>query len=348
MTKKSSDRISERKAVILRALVDNYVRTGEPVASDTIAASTGLGLSAATIRNELAALEEMGYLTQPHTSSGRVPTDIGYRRYVDSLPGRVRLREIERREIVQFFAEALADVDEILRGTTHLLSRLTSYASVAVAPSRLETKVARAELVPLGTMALLIVVFENGHIDKRVIEVPPAAQAEVDALSRQELARLGGRTVGEMGAELARRAGPGEGGEKALLQRIVAALSSIGEPGAPEAVILGGVANIAVEEAFHQRERLREIFEALERQTEILGLLKEATTTGELSVTIGRESPVTGVWDASMVAAPYGSDGHPLGTIGVVGPTRMDYASVMAAVRLVSERLSRAVEALAG
>src|SRR5437660_7516040 len=121
--------LSDRKAAILRALVRHYIHTVEPVGIEALATESGLSVSSATIRNELAALEEMGYLTQPHTSAGRIPTDAGYRYFVDTLPGTIRLRDPERREIVDFFGEALADVDEILRGTTHLLSRLTRYAS---------------------------------------------------------------------------------------------------------------------------------------------------------------------------------------------------------------------------
>ena len=130
---RKSGQLSERKAAILRDLVHLYIRTGEPVGSEALAAFSRLGVSSATIRNELGALEEMGYLTQPHTSAGRTPTDHGYRYFVNMLPARSRLRDPERLAIVHFFDEALADVDEILRGTTRLLSSLTRYASLAMA-----------------------------------------------------------------------------------------------------------------------------------------------------------------------------------------------------------------------
>src|ERR687887_1364625 len=160
-----AEELTERKAAILRALVRQYIRTGEPVGSEALAAASPLRVSSATIRNELAALEEMGYLTQPHTSAGRMPTDRGYRYFVDMLPARTRLRDPDRRAIVGFFDEALADVDEILRGTTHLLSRLTRYASLALAPRLQETAIARAELIRLGTANLLLVVFEDGRVE---------------------------------------------------------------------------------------------------------------------------------------------------------------------------------------
>src|SRR5919204_4091131 len=177
--------LSDRKAEILRALVRHYIRTGEPVGSESLAGAAGLLVSSATIRNELAALEELGYLTQPHPSAGRVPTDMAYRSYVDLLPSRPRLREAERKAIIHFFDQALSDVDAILRGTTHLLSRLTRYASLALAPSQRETAIARAELIRLGTANLLLVVFDTGQIEKRLVEVPAdATEDEIDGISR--------------------------------------------------------------------------------------------------------------------------------------------------------------------
>src|SRR5881396_3425420 len=162
--------LTDRKADILRALVRHYIRTGEPVGSEALAGAAGMRVSSATVRNELASLEELGYLTQPHPSAGRVPTDLAYRYYVDLLPARPKLREPERRAIVHFFDEALSDVDAILRGTTQLLSRLTRYAALALAPSQREAAIVRAELIRLGTAVLLLVVFDSGHVEKRMIE----------------------------------------------------------------------------------------------------------------------------------------------------------------------------------
>ncbi len=339
------ERLSERKDRILRALVHLYVRSGEPIGSEAISQVVRLGVSSATIRNELAALEEMGYLTQPHTSAGRIPTDAGYRYFVDTL-GTIRLRDPERREIVDFFGEALADVDEILRGTTHLLSRLTRYASLALAPSREASSVVRMELVNLGSAALLLVVFDTGRVDKRVVELPPETTDEhLDRISRGLWERFRGWTLPAARTAAAEQARGASDPERAILTRVAEELFSIEEAaGSPEHVFLGGAANIAVEESFQRRETLREIFEALERETEVLELLREASHR-PIAVTIGTESPMTGMWDASFVAAPYGTGERTLGTIGVVGPTRMDYAAAITAVRAVAARLSEAVEA---
>src|SRR6266511_1733320 len=304
--------LTDRKADILRALVRHYIRTGEPVGSESLAGATGLRVSSATIRNELASLEELGYLTQPHPSAGRVPTDLAYRRYVDLLPTRTKLREPERRAIVGFFDEALADVDAILRGTT----------------------------------VLLLVVFDTGHVEKRVIEsAGELADEDVDRVSRKMTEAFRGKTLSEADAialELERSA---ESRDRVILTRVAEALSSIGETAETEHILLGGVANIAADAGFDRRETLRQIYEALERESAVLRLLREAAATPPVSVTIGRENRVPDMWEASLVAAPFAAGGA-LGTIGVVGPMRMDYLSAISAVRAVAERLSAAVEAL--
>src|SRR2546427_3499255 len=330
--------LTDRKADILRALVRHYIRTGEPVGSESLAGAAGLRVSSATIRNELASLEELGYLTQPHPSAGRVPTDLAYRRYVDLLPARTKLREPERRAIVGFFDEALADVDAILRGTTQLLSRLTRYASLALAPSQRETAIIRSELIRLGTAVLLLVVFDTGHVEKRVIEsAGEMADEDVDRVSKKMTEAFRGRTLSEADAialELERTA---ESRDRPILGRVAEALSSIGETAETEHIFLGGVANIAAETGFDRRETLRQIYEALERESAVLRLLREAAATPPVSVTIGREHPVTEMWEASLVAAPFGAGGG-LGTIGVVRPTRIDYLAAISAVRAVAER----------
>ena len=337
--------LSARKAAIVEALVRHYIRTGEPIGSEAIVAATGLGVSSATIRNDLAALEDMGYLTQPHTSAGRIPTDLAYRHYVDALPRR-RLRDPERRAIVGFFDEALADVDEILRGTTMLLSRLTRYASLALAPNPRESTIVRAELVGLGTSTLLLVVLDTGRVDKRLLELGAEHDDVVERVSATLADTVRGTTVSGARDAIRRSIEGAEPDERAVLTRIEEALASIAEAAEAEHVILGGAAHIAEEQAFRRGDTLRDILEALERESEILHLLREAAEAPPIRVTIGRESPVTGIWEASVVAAPYGTARRAIGTIGVVGPTRMDYATAISAVRAVAERLSAAVEAL--
>jgi heat-inducible transcriptional repressor len=340
--------LTNRKAAILDALVRQYIRTGEPVGSESLASVSGLKVSSATIRNELAALEELGYLTQPHTSAGRAPTDLAYRYYVNLLPARPRLRDAERRAIVHFFDEALADVDGILRGTTVLLSRLTRYASLALAPSQKDAVIARAELISLGTATMLLVVFDTGRVEKRVIEMAEdVSEDRLEDLNRALTEAFRGQTVKAAGTSARQRGRSLEERERAIYARVADALESIEDTSEVEHVLLGGVSNIAGEEAFHRRETLHQIYEALERESAMLRLLREAAAAPPVTVTIGTENPFPEMWEASVVAAPYTAGGG-VGTIGVIGPTRMDYIAAISAVRVVAERLSAAVEALRG
>jgi len=339
--------LGARKLAVLRAVVEEYVRSGEPVGSETIAERFGLGVSAATIRNEMAALEELGYLSHPHTSAGRIPTDLGYRRYVDTLPTTGRLRDAQRRAITGFFAETMMDLEETLRGTTQLLSRLTQYAGLAVPPRRTQEDVLRVEFIEVGTAVMILVVGQHGSVDKRVVDRPE----DLDARQLSDLDRKVGQSLRGLGAREAQTralqlAGEATGAERELLLALVDTFTVTQQDVRSDHVLVGGVANLAGEAAAWRRETVRRLFEALERESEMLRLLRDVTVGDDLSVTIGAEHPATGEWEAALVAAPFHYGDQALGTIGVVGPTRMDYLSVMASVRAVAQRLSELVTEL--
>ncbi|MFL5737283.1 MAG: heat-inducible transcriptional repressor HrcA [Actinomycetota bacterium] len=338
--------LGHRKAAVLRVLVEEYVRTGEPVGSETIAERAALGVSSATIRNEMAALEELGYLSHPHTSAGRIPTDLGYRYYVDSLPTGGKLRDTQRRAISEFYAEAMLDMEEILKGTTQLLSRLTQYAGLAVAPTAADERVLRVELIELGSALLVLVVGELGRVDKQVVDRPEGMrEQEVAAVSRRLSETFSGTGVADATVRARQMAREAHGSERDLLAAVAVTLAQMQQATRSDHVLVGGVANLAGEAAQWRRETVRRLFEALERESEMLRLLREVSPA-ELSVTIGAEDPATQQWEAAIVAAPYRSGENSLGTIGVVGPTRMDYLSVMTAVQAVAKRVSELATAL--
>src|SRR5438309_5328363 len=195
--------LGERKATVLRAVVEEYVRTGEPVGSETIAERYSLGVSPATIRNEMAALEELGFLTHPHTSAGRIPTDLGYRHFVDSLPTRGRLRDAQRRAIGEYFQEAVGDLEGVLRGTAQLLARLTQYAGLALPPSSPEERILRIELVEMGTKLLVLVIMQHGQVMTRMIERPDGLELNaVEDLARRVTESVSENTFGAAAARL--------------------------------------------------------------------------------------------------------------------------------------------------
>lgn len=343
--------IGKRKATVLHAVVRDYIRTAQPVGSGTIVRRYRLGVSPATVRNEMAALEEMGYLAQPHTSAGRIPTDLGYRFYVDTLPSDIILPPPHRRAISDFFGAPPDDVDALLYGTASFLSRLTGYAALVLSPQTAQSRILRAELVPLGSAVLLLVVSDTGRVDKRVLEIGDGlSEATVRRASDRLVRALEGLSYGgaaEAAAALAREA---TDEERALLLEVSAALARLRDDPEAEHVFVGGVANIADERAFERRDTLQQLVEALEERRTALALLRRVPgeEVRDVRVRIGHENPLRAMSEASVVVSWYRAAGRPAGSVAIVGPTRMQYARVIATARLVARRLSDLVGGLAG
>jgi heat-inducible transcriptional repressor len=337
-----SDRpeLGPRKAAVLRAVVEAYVRTGEPVGSETIAEHAGLGVSSATIRNEMAALEERGYLSHPHTSAGRIPTDAGYRHYVDSLPAHGRLRDVQRRAIATHFAEAILDLEEVLKGSVQLLSRLTQYAGLAVPPGASEEQVVRLELIDMGPTLMVLAIGQHGRVDKRILDRPEGFGSETLTGAERRAQAARGLSYADAQARLLRLAAEAPAEEHDLLLIVADTLRAAAEGDRSTHVVVGGVANLADEAQAWRRETLRRLFETLEREQEMIRVLHDVSTAEDVQVTIGAEHPSTGEWEASIVTAPFKAGDSTVGTIGIVGPTRMDYLSAMASVQAVAARLS--------
>jgi heat-inducible transcriptional repressor len=336
--------LSTRKATVLHAVVEAYVSTGEPVGSETIAERAGLGVSSATIRNEMAALEEQGFLSHPHTSAGRIPTDAGYRHYVDALPAPTRLREAQRREIATHFAEVILDLEEVLKGSVQLLSRLTQYAGLAVPPGPSDEQLVRLEVIDMGPTLLVLAVGQHGRVDKQIVDRPDHIDPAAVERAARRLDKVRGKTYLDAQVQLLQIAATEPSGvhDVLLIAADVLRMATQGERAAH--VLVGGVANLTDETQAWRRDTLRRLFETLEREQDMLHVLREVAPADDVRVTIGDEHPSTGEWGASIVAAPFRAGDATIGTIGIVGPTRMDYLSAMTAVKAVAERLSDAAE----
>ena len=331
--------LGARKAAVLHAVVEAYVRPGEPVGSETIADQAGLGVSSATIRNEMAALEELGYLTHPHTSAGRIPTDAGYRHYVDTLPARGRLNQAQRRAIATHFAEAILDLEEVLKGSVQLLGRLTQYAGLAVPPGASEEQLVRLELIDMGPTLMVLAIGQHGRVDKQIVDRPEGMDPAAVGVAERRLHGIHGLTYAQAQAKLLALAASAEGEAHDLLLMVAGVLRVAAHGERSTHVVIGGVANLADETQVWRRETLRRLFETIEREQELLHVLQDVAAD-DVAVTIGAEHPSLGEWEASMVTAPFRAGDATVGTIGVVGPTRMDYLSAMASVRAVADRLS--------
>jgi len=326
--------LDERKAAILRAVVEEYIDTAQPVGSGHVANARGVDVSSATVRNEMAGLENEGYLRQPHTSAGRVPTEKGYRFFVDHLREPVRLPGRSADEVREFFGRAHGEVEQMLSETSRLLSNLTNLTSVVVAPGHGEATLRSVQLVTLSaTAAVLVAVFSDGTVEKHTFEVPDGTGDERVAAAS---AHLTAHLSGALRDAPARVPATGDAATDDLVARSSAALTGR-QPDDPEHVFVGGTARMA--QAFDAIETVREVLGILEQQFVVVSLLRDVIDRG-LHVAIGTETGVAPLAECALVVAPYDSEGERAGTIGVLGPTRMNYPQALAAVAVVSNRLS--------
>ncbi len=336
----------ERRLAVLRAIVQDYVATQEPVGSKALVERHRLGVSPATIRNDMAALEEDGLITQPHTSAGRVPTDAGYRMFVDRLTAIKPMTPGEKRAIESFLVGAV-DLDDVVQRSVRLLAQLTRQVAIVQYPTLSGSTVRHIELVALAPNRLLVVlILSTGRVEQRVLDL--GADAAEDVLADEVLVDLRSRvqraTLGERIAEASTALGRLEDDvaedrrpiARALADTLVEAMS---DHRSDERVVVGGTANLTrFGDSFDTS--LKPLLEALEEHVVLLKLLGEASTSPTVTVRIGHEGPLQELATTSVVASGYGPGSESLAALGIVGPTRMDYPGTMAAVRAVARYVS--------
>jgi heat-inducible transcriptional repressor len=332
----SVNSLDERKASILRAVVSEYIETAQPVGSAHVTRVPDIGVSAATVRNEMVALEREGYLTQPHTSAGRIPTDKGYRYFVDQLSGPSALDPARQQRVRKFFAQAHGELEQMLHDTSKLLSQLTDYAAVVVSPGTEAAIIRSIQLVSLGPRAaLIVVVLSNGAVEKHSLDVDDSIGPErLSAATAHLSAHLVGRTLGAVTHIPA----TGDHETDALIKAGVGAFTSPGHGEEPDHVFVGGASRMA--SAFEAVETVRGVLTILEQQYVVVTMLRDVLDRG-MSVAIGTEHGVVPLAECAVVVAPYGGVGYEAGTVGVLGPTRMNYPQALAAVAVVSRQLGR-------
>jgi heat-inducible transcriptional repressor len=326
--------LDDRKAAILRAVVEEYIETAQPVGSGHVATSSGLAVSAATIRNEMGALERDGFLHQPHTSAGRVPTEKGYRFYVDNLVP-TGLQNDDDEQVRAFFDRAHGEIERMLGQTSGLLANLTDCAAVVLGPPYDASEVRSVQLVALTErVVLVVVVLANGVVDKHTIELAEPMDEDAVATAQAHLAaHANGRATSSLGPAPA-------SGDPAVDRLVATALDLMGgddQVHDAEHVFVDGASRVA--SSFDAVETVREILGILEQQLVVVSLLRDVMSRG-LTVAIGTETGMVSLEECALVVSPYEIAGVPAGTIGVLGPTRMDYPQALAAVAVVSQRLS--------
>ncbi|MDY5152086.1 heat-inducible transcriptional repressor HrcA [Actinotignum urinale] len=344
----------ERRARVLEAIVRDYVTTREPVGSKTLVERYNLGVSPATVRNDMAILEAAGYITQPHTSAGRIPTDAGYRAYVDTLPELTPLKRAEKLAIQRFLAESL-DLDDALARAGRLLSQLTHQVAVIQYPSLEKVRLRHMDVISLAPgRALLVLITSVGRVEQRLLRVfPEVCFDDIEDMLREINMRGAGEPLREVAlviADIARRhtverhdnidAGTQE--RRApdvahIASQIATAVEDCVKDDAEERITLTGTANLS-RHAVDFAHSIAPVLDALEEQVVILRLLSDMHS--RTAVTIGSENEHENLSEASVISTVYSDSGHGVARIGIVGPTRMDYAANIAATQAVSNYLS--------
>ena len=332
----------DRRLAVLRAIVEDYVHTREPVGSKALVERHSLGVSPATIRNDMAALEDEGYIAQPHTSAGRVPTDKGYRLFVDRLTTVKPLSPPERRAI-QTLLDGAVDLDDVVDRTVRLLAQLTRQVAVVQYPSLSRSTVRHIELVPVGAGRLLVVLITNtGRVEQRLVDVrADPAEALLGELRGRLNTVTSGRGLADVSGAVAGLAEGFAPGDQSLVRTVIEALEDSLDIEREERIVLAGTANLA-RSGPDFVQSIGPVLEALEEHVVLLRLLTDmAEGTEGVGVLIGSETAHAGLQEASVIASGYGSQGEVVARLGVLGPTRMDYPTTMAAVRAVARYVSR-------
>jgi heat-inducible transcriptional repressor len=334
--------LDERKTAILKAVVTDYVETAQPVGSSQVARDRMIDVSPATIRADMAALERDGYLSHPHTSAGRVPTDKGYRFFVDHLSGPAPLVAAKREKVREFFSRAHGELERMLSDTSSLLAQLTDSAAIVVSPEH-EQLVVRSSLVARlsSRTALLVVVLSNGVVEKRTMSIgEDLPDDDINAASAYLHQHFADRSLSQLspdGVALEESGRPEVDGLVASCRQLLVAPTAERN----DQVFVGGAARMA--ERFEAVEQVRAVLTILEQSYVVVSLLKDVLAHGQ-SFAIGSENGLASLSECSLVVAPFEGDGHGVGTIGILGPTRMDYPQALAAVAVVGRRLTRELQ----
>jgi len=332
----------DRKLAVLRAIVEDYVSTREPVGSKALVERHKLGVSPATVRNDMAALEDEGFIAQPHTSAGRIPTDKGYRLFVDRLTAVKPLTPAEKRAISSFL-EGAVDLDDVVHRTVRMLAQLTRQVAIVQYPTLSRSTVRHVELVTLNAHRLLLVLItSSGRVEQRVLtSEEPFDDTLLADLRTRLLTAVIGQRLGDAAASISSLMESFAPEHRNTVAAVVATLvETMSDERSDERVLIGGTANLTRFGDDFERS-VKPMLEALEEHVVLLKLLGEATSSGTVTVRIGHEQPVEELASTSVVATGYGPGDDVLATLGIVGPTRMDYPGSMAAVRAVARYVSR-------
>jgi heat-inducible transcriptional repressor len=336
--------LSERQKMILSAIVDDYIRSAEPVGSRSISKRGDVGFSPATIRNEMSDLEELGFLEQPHTSAGRIPSEKGYRYYVDHLLKQGELTKPDLNMLKSFFAERLHEVEQVIQQVATVLSGLTNYTSIVMGPEVFNTTLRMLQVVPLDeTSAVAIIVTSTGQVENKLFRIPEGIRMdEIEKfvhilntrLSGVPLLHLRSKMYTEISDELSKHVT----GHEELLKVFEHVVDNDKE----DRIFLGGSTNLLIQPEFKDVEKVKSFLDLLDETPTLIKLIGSAPDG--LQVRIGSENTVAAINNCSLITATYAVDGKTLGTIGILGPTRMEYGKVIGLLNHFSQDMAHIMQ----
>ncbi len=339
--------LNDRKIQILQAIINNYIETAEPVGSRTIAKKYNLGISSATIRNEMSDLEEMGFILQPHASSGRIPSDMGYRLYVDHLMQKKELGEEEQRYLQSIISRDISQIDFLMEETAKALSVLTNYTTIISEPKGQRTRMKQIRLIPLDSASVLLVIATEGNfIKNHVIKMGcvPTEEKIFDigfCLNRL----LQGCALREIDTLLVARMQEELWEYRELLPPILKAIETTMRSAEKVQLHMSGTKNILAFPEFADIQKAKSLFQALEEKDVLVTLLEESKNN-DSQVLIGSENTVQSMQDCSVITATYKMGDNTRGTIGIVGPTRMDYSQVISVLNGMVQNIEKVLKNL--
>ena len=332
--------LDSRKLQILRAIVDEYILPASPVGSKSLSRSTDMKWSSATIRNEMADLEVLGYLAQPHTSAGRIPSEKAYRLYVDRMMRRAHLSDEESKLLRGYFREHVNGVDAVLRETAKALSEITHYTAVVLMPDIGVNRLKHLQLIPLAEgKALAVVVTDAGVSQNSVIDIPfDMGAEELDRISKAITRRFSGCRMSNVSSTIVRELGGDLSDRADFVETLLTSLCE-NQPRDRRMIELSGATNMLEFPEYSDVSKAKTFLATVEQRDSMYKMLKKASNM-EFTVTIGSENEQEGLQDCSVVTASYRVNGTPFGSFGVIGPTRMDYARVLSILSNVQSNLS--------
>ncbi|WP_265442967.1 heat-inducible transcriptional repressor HrcA [Acetivibrio straminisolvens] len=343
--------LDERKKKILQSIIDDYISTAEPVGSRTVARKHELGLSSATIRNEMADLEEMGYLTQPHTSAGRIPSDKGYRFYVDQLMKQSELTVDEICSIKSAMDTKINELGQLLRQVSAVMSKITNYTSMAAIPERKNSVLKAVQVVPVERgKALVVVITNSGTIKNSLINISESILPEyLISVSNIFNEKLSGLTIEQINMPVIREIELLMGSSQEVLMPILNGVTDCIEQIDSAEVFLEGAINMLNYPEFRDVERAREFLKLMVEKDLINRVLRDIySEKDEIVIKIGHENDIEEMKECSLVTTTYTAGNVVIGTIGIIGPTRMEYSKVLAAVNFMKNKMKEHVEKLIG